>query len=525
MPKKIKKRARKLSSARLLARPKPNIGRINPVRKLQGVQETKKTDMVSNEVKKTKIRVIGIGGGGGSIVSEIASRMEKASFVVANTDVQALRTSGRKVVRFPFGQALTHGLGAGMNSELGREAAQNEKDKIKKLLEGQDLCILVACLGGGTGSGAAPVFAKISKSLGNLTYGIFTLPFKFEGEKKMEIAKDSLERIKSQLNAFSVIPNERAFQIIDKNTPLKQALSAVNKNLTESLGGLIETIYEPGLINIDFADFKTILGGRGRLAYLNTAEVQRKDGSVKDLIARVLNSSLYPYGIRGGKGVLFNIAGKKELSLTEVNQISNTISELVNPEAKIIFGISHSQKYADTIKTTLLVTGCGMKFSLGKKAKKKKTKKRRTIRKPIFFKKKKENNKKEKNASVSNPKKTVKQKRRKRKKSPDKNQKKEQVSAGSETGYGGADKISAEQRKELKSKKIKIKIPKESKKKLTVGPDVKAEEIKALKSGGAKVRKNAIQVKQEFEEIEKEMIEKEKFWERPAFLRRKTKKA
>src|SRR4030042_749019 len=264
--------------------------------------EIKQLPVVPEAVKKTKIRVIGIGGGAGNIVSEIASRIEKATFVAANTDPKALRTVRRKVTRFQFGQSLTHGLGTGMNPDLGREAALDEKDKIKKLLEGQDLCIIIACLGGGTGSGAAPIFAKISKSLGNLTYGIFTLPFKFEGDKKVEIAKEGLEKVKGYLNAFSVIPNERVFQIIDKNTPLRQALSVINRSLAESLEGLIETIYEPGLINIDFADLRTILDGRGRLASLNSVSVPRKEGASKDLINKALNSPLYPYSIKGAKG-------------------------------------------------------------------------------------------------------------------------------------------------------------------------------------------------------------------------------
>lgn len=321
-------------------------------------------------IRRTKIRVVGIGGGGGNIVSEIASKISKASFVVANTDLQALRTTKRNILRFQFGQDLTHGLGTGMNAELGMAAAQNEKDKIKKILESQDLCILVSSLGGGTGTGATPIFARISKSLGNLTYGIFTLPFKFEGERKMEIATEALKKIKNHLNAITIVPNERVFQVIDKNTPLKEALSVINKNLAESLEGLIETIYEPGLINIDFADFRTILEGRGRLAYLNAVAVPKKEGSVKELINRALNSPLYPYSIKGGKGVLFNIAGEKDLSLSEVSQISKTISELVNPEAKIIFGIAQKKKYSDILKTTLMVTGCGMKIFSSKTKKK-----------------------------------------------------------------------------------------------------------------------------------------------------------
>jgi len=162
--------------------------------------ELKTEEVGAEKAKRTKIRVIGIGGGGGNIVSELAQNLEKATFFAANTDLKALKEVSRKVKRFSFGESLTHGLGTGMNPELGELAAQNEKEKIKKILEGQDLLIIIACLGGGIGSGAAPIFAKISRSLENLTYGIFTLPFKFEGEKKMEIAREALKKDKIKCN-------------------------------------------------------------------------------------------------------------------------------------------------------------------------------------------------------------------------------------------------------------------------------------------------------------------------------------
>jgi len=431
------------------------------------------------KTKVTKVRIIGIGGGGGTIVSEIAYKLPRASFVVANTDSQALKTASRKSSRFHFGQSLTRGLGTGMNPELGTQAALEEKDKIKKLLEGQDLCIFVACLGGGTGSGAVPIFAKMAKSLGNLTYGIFTLPFKFEGERKMEIARESLKKVKNYLNALSVIPNERAFQLIDKSTPLRQALSTVNKSLTESLTGLIEMIYEPGLINIDFADFRTILEGRGRLAYLNTAEVERKKDSAKNLIVKALNSPLYPYGIKGAKGVLFNIAGEKGLSLAEVNEISKTISELVNPEAKIIFGISQGKKYSEILKTTLLVTGCGMKiFSSENKDKTPKRIKKRQVPKV----KEAEKPKKQQNKKSGTVKKTKK--------------------------------------KSAPKKKKNIKKPEE----ITQEP-LPEQNLNLFEAiADERVRRSALQVKKEAEETEAEMLAKERTWEVPTFLRRKMEK-
>jgi len=350
---------------------------------------------------------------------------------------------------------------------LGTAAALSEKDKIKKLLEGQDLCVLVACLGGGTGSGAVPIFAKISRSLGNITYGIFTLPFKFEGEKKMEIARESLKKVKNYLNAVTIIPNERVFQIVDKDTPLRQSLSVVNKNLADGLGGLIETIYEPGLINIDFADFRTILQGKGRLAYLNTAEVQKKEGSTKDLITKALNSPLFPYSIKGGKGVLLNISGEKELSLSDVAQISKTIADLVNPEAKIIFGVSQSKQYSNILKTTLMVTGCSLKIFPKLEGKKRKKKPKKEEKKELVEKKE------------AKPK-----KKRKR-------------------------KVSVEAKAEKKPSFAKATEGREEK------PEAEREPAEE------KVRKNALQVREENKELEKEIEEKEKFWETPAFLRKK----
>ncbi len=512
MPRKTKKTIKKAAKRFVAERPKTQ-GKENRF----SSSPSRATAKGEEGIKKTKIRVIGIGGGGGSIVSELASKMKKASFVVANTDLQALKTTGRKVGRFHFGQSFTHGLGTGMNADLGKEAAQNEKDKIKKLLEGQDLCILVVSLGGGTGSGAAPVFAKIAKALGNLTYGIFTLPFKFEGEKKMEIAGDSLKKIKNYLNAITIIPNERVFRIIDKETPLKEALSIINKILSESLGGLIETIYEPGLINIDFADFRTILQGQGRLAYLNTVEVRRKEGSTEDLTAKVLNSPLYPYSIRGAKGVLFNIVGEKGLSLSEVNQISKTISELANPEAKIIFGISQSQKYSDTIKTTLLATGCGLRL-FSSKAKKKAAKKEKETIGKTSSKKEKTDLLPKAGGRQKEKEKAVKLKRKKIKKPKKSKPRSKQASSGTRAAEKGEEEDLSSS---PTAKRVKIEVTKASGERLSPESGAEEQQFPASNVSEGMVRKNALQIKKEAEEAEREMLEREKFWETPAFLRKK----
>ncbi len=447
-------------------------------------KEKKNFDLIElQKVKKIKIRVIGIGGGAGNIVSEIASKISKASFVVANTDTKSLKGCSKKATKFQFGQDLTHGLGTGMDPELARSAARNEKEKIKKICQGQDLCILIACLGGGTGSGAVSTFAKISKEMGNLTYGIFTLPFKFEGEKKIEIAINSLKEVKNNLNIMSIIPNERVFEFINKETPLKESLSIINQFLAQSLGGLIETIYQPGLVNIDFADFRTILEGKGKLAYLNTVEIQKKENAVKDSISRAINSPLYPYNAQGAKGVLFNIVGEKTLPLVDVEQISKTISGLASPEAKIIFGISERTKGSGYLKTVFLATGCAAKiFSSGEKKKKKEVKKSKKKELPV--------GKKEKPVEE-------------KKQEPDKKSQKIKKAENSNNME--------------KEKKEEVLPAKEEKKE----EQTKQDKGSFLSSAKEKIRKNGIQVKKEIEEVEKELLEKEKNWETPAFLRKK----
>jgi len=421
-----------------------------------------KASFLEGPLKNIKIRAIGIGGGGSSVVSEIAKKIRRASFVAANTDLQALKSLPKEVMVFQFGEDLTHGLGTGMNVQIARIACEREKDKVKKILEGKDLCILIATLGGGVASGASPVFAQIAKSLKNITFGIFTLPFIFEGKKKLRIAKNSLEKLRKTVNALVVIPNERIFQIIDKKTPLSEALSEINKNLRKSLEGLIEIIFQAGFINLDFADLRAILQGRGKLAYLNTVEISRTAGpssqnegdlgslnKIDEVIKKLLNNPLYPYNIKGAKGILFNITGGKDLSLDEVSKISNTIYELVSGEAKIIFGVSHSPKYEDRIKITLLATGC----------------------KPWIFPAKK----------IKPPKKQIK----KIKKAP-----------------------------EQKEIEIKVKIEKKRKPRKQRKP--RAKETTQNKKIKPKIRRNALEIKKREEDI----LAQEEVWETPAFLRK-----
>lgn len=462
-----KKRVIKKPVKKLL--PKKIIKKVKKVKKIKIKHLIKKELVKETEdlggVHKAKIRIIGIGGGGSSIINEIVSRIKKVDFLVANTDARALKGISRKVKKLQFGQKLTSGLGTGMNVEIGEQAALEEKEKIKKIFEDQNLCIIISCLGGGTSSGATPVFAKIAKSLGCLTFGIFTLPFQFEGEKKMEIARQALEKISPYFNVFSVIPNERIFQIIDKNTPLQTALSAINKKLINNLEGLLEMVYLPGLINIDFADLRTVLSGYGKLVYLNTVEIA--EIHKEEAARKVISTSLYPYTLRGARGILYNIVGGKSLCLSDVSRISEIIAESVNKNAKIIFGINQDAKYKDKIKITLLAAGCGSKNELIKTKKtEKKPIKRKIIKKPIP-------------AVVSAPAPALKPKVKRR-------------------------------RKPSQPKVVKPQ------------PETQLQSLAQPNMDfGGKVRRNALEVRKVVEQEEKDLMEKENIWDTPAILRKK----
>ena len=453
--------------------PKVETEKVNPVRKFRRNQENKITNRVSNGVKKIKVRVIGIGGGGGNIISEIAQRIKnKVSFFAADTDFKALNSLPRNVEKFQFGKNLTQGLGTGMNPEIAKAAAKNEKERIKQILRGQDFVILIASLGGGVGSGASSIFAKISQNFGNITYGIFTLPFSFEGEKKMEIAKDALRKLRRKLNAFTILPNERIFQIIEKNTPLKKSLSVINKSLADSLQNLIEFISMPGLINIDFADLKTIFEGRGSLAYLNSAEVKGPN-QIEELAKKVVSSPLIPYTVQGAKEVLFNIDGGLNLNMSQVEQIGKTISSSINPKARVAFGITQNKK--EGIKITLLVNGCKWDEWEQKKEKPKKQPK-------------------EKQALI--------------------------------TKIQDYNSLAPSRSRSKQASKPKKMVRKKTKEKLPEFPKVQQPEIIQIPTEEPekveiKVRKNALEMKESIEKEEKKMITQERKWETPAFLRRK----
>ena len=419
---------------------------------------------------KIKIKIIGIGGGAGSILTDIAANYPGTSFFVADTDGSALSNLKRKpgIKILPLGNDSTDGMGTGMNVKLGREAAQKSKEQITKVLQGTDFVIFISCLGGGTGSGAMSVFANIAKGLGIVSYGIFTLPFGFEREKKLELARKTVRELEQVLNAITIIPNERIFKVIDKKVPLKKALSTINHALGFSLAGLIEMIYNPGIINIDFADIKTILNGKDPLAYLSRIESQDRS-RVKESLERLLNNPLYPYDIFRANRILFNICGPVDLSLSEVSQISESITKTTERNSKVIFGVESNNKQKG-LTITLLAVGCEMKSFFPEKEKEKQKEKPKTPVIPFL---------------------------------PLSPQEKE-----------AEPKENSEILKEVSEKEVLPEEPKPKPKKL-IGQIKKKKTRKQTK----KTRKNALQIQKDMKEIEKELLEEEEAWETPAFLR------
>ena len=354
------------------------------------VTRTVQTEFPAESLFKAKIKVIGIGGGGGSIVSEFGRSLQKASFVIADTDVRALKKKPG-IKDFWFGEEFTRGLGTGVDVDLAKKAAESVREKIGPIFEEQDIVIFVASLGGGLGSGATQVFAEVAKKFGGITMGIFTMPFKFEGKNKYRIAQTALKNLKGLLNVSLVIPNERIFKIIDESTPILSAFSTVNKMLIESLESLIELIYNPGIINIDFADLRAILKGRGSSAFLNTIE-ESGNNKAEKICENIFNNPLLQNNGLDAEKILFNIEGSDKLSMFEVEKISSHIST-TNPDAKIIFGISKNQKLKNKIKTTILMTGGQIKEVSINKAEEQ-TEKKAIIEQPIKTKKRLEKKKK-----------------------------------------------------------------------------------------------------------------------------------
>ncbi|MFV0626106.1 MAG: cell division protein FtsZ [Alphaproteobacteria bacterium] len=305
---------------------------------------------------KPRISVIGVGGGGGNAVNNmIVQNLEGVDFIVANTDAQALENSkaGRKI---QLGLETTRGLGAGANPDIGKVSAEEAMEEIERELDGVNMVFITAGMGGGTGSGAAPVIARMAREKGILTVGVVTKPFQFEGRKRSEIADRSIEEFSKNVDSIIIIPNQNLFRIADKNTTLADAFVMADNVLYAGIRSITDLMIMPGLINLDFADVKSIMEGKGK-AIMGTGEAEGEERAVKAAEQALSNPLLDDCSVIGAQGVLINITGGADITLFEIDEAANRIKEEVAEDANIIFGSSYDDNLIGKIRVSIVATG------------------------------------------------------------------------------------------------------------------------------------------------------------------------
>jgi cell division protein FtsZ len=314
-------------------------------------------DMVQDEqASSTVIKVIGVGGAGGNAVNRmIASGLKKVHFVTMNTDMQALQRSNAQT-RLPIGRELTGGLGAGGVPEVGEKAAQESKEEIRRELENADMIFITAGMGGGTGTGAAPIVAEVAKSCNALTVAVVTTPFAFEGKKKLVLAQAGIEKLRKQVDTLIIIPNQYLLKVVENNTPIKQAFLMADEVLYMGVQGISELITEPGEINIDFADVRTVMKGKGD-ALMGIGFGEGANRAVDAARQAVSNPLLESASIEGAKSVLVNLAGSDNLTLQEYQDVVELVTAQCAEDALIIAGQAFNPELGERIKVTVVATG------------------------------------------------------------------------------------------------------------------------------------------------------------------------
>ena len=320
-------------------------------------RKTTARKLQNNGQYKAKIKVVGIGGGGGNALSRMKEDfgVRGVEFIAVNTDVQDLE--GCKARRkIHIGKNLTRGLGTGMNPELGRQAAEENRSEIVEALRGADMVFITAGLGGGTGSGGAPIVAEAAKEIGALAVSVVTKPFTFEGSQRARIAEESAAKLKERSDTLIIVPNDRIFSIIHKDTPILKAFSYIDDVLKNAVQGIAELIAMPGLINVDFADVKAIMEDAG--SALVSIGIGGGQNRAVTAMEQAINSPLLDLSIEGARGILFAVSGGRDLSMSEVNEIAKLVREAVDGDAKIIFGAYHDRRLPKgRFKVVLVATG------------------------------------------------------------------------------------------------------------------------------------------------------------------------
>lgn len=323
------------------------------------------SDFVDDSGTKARIKVIGVGGGGGNAINRmISSSLEGVTFIVANTDVQALRENAAPF-KYQIGSKLTKGLGAGSDPEVGKKAAMEDDDMITEMVQDAEMVFIAAGMGGGTGTGAAPVIAEKAKELGALTVAVVTKPFLFEGSFRLRQAELGLASLNDVVDTLITIPNQRLLSIVSKQTSMLEAFSLADDVLTQAVQGISDLITIPGLINLDFADVRTIMSDMG-VALMGTATAAGDQRAVEAAQKAIASPLLDDITIDGARGVLINITGGRDLGLHEISEASSIIQEAAHPDANIIFGAVIDENMHDEVRITVIATGFDTKAKIDK---------------------------------------------------------------------------------------------------------------------------------------------------------------
>ncbi len=314
-------------------------------------------------METAKIMVIGVGGGGNNAVGRmVEAQVQGVDFVAVNTEAQILANAATDN-RIQIGEKLTKGLGAGAKPEIGEQAAEESKDEIMKALAGADMVFVTAGMGGGTGTGAAPVVAQCAKEMGALTVGVVTKPFAFEGKVRARNAESGIEKLKANVDTLLIVPNDKLLQTMDKGISLKDAFRAADDILRQGIQGISDLITVPGVINLDFADVRTIMSDQGEA--LMGIGIANGENRAVDAAKMAISSPLLERSIDGAKGIIISIAGGEDLGLFEINEASQIITEAADPDANIIWGTSVDPMYQDSVKITVIATGFEEKKKIG----------------------------------------------------------------------------------------------------------------------------------------------------------------
>ena len=315
-------------------------------------------ELIDNVPQNAVIKVIGVGGGGGNAVKHmIENSVEGVDFICANTDAQALSDIRSKTV-LQLGGAITKGLGAGANPEIGRAAALEDRDRIADALRGADMVFITAGMGGGTGTGGAPIVAEVAREMGILTVAVVTRPFPFEGKKRLAIALDGVQELQQHVDSLITIPNEKLLEVLGKSTSLLDAFKEANDVLLGAVQGIADLIIRPGMINVDFADVRTVMSEMG-MAMMGTGSA-RGENRAREAAERAINSPLLDdIDLRGARGILVNITAGLDLSLGEFSEVGDTIEEFASDDATVVVGTVIDPNMTDELKVTVVATGLG----------------------------------------------------------------------------------------------------------------------------------------------------------------------